>query len=341
MARDHGFQPVRIARIVDETPDVRTFALDAWFPYRAGQFLTFKACGTLRSYSMSSSPDTDDEISVTVKRVPGGLVSGWMHDTLRPGDALEATHPGGSFCLREDAPDRRPLVAYAGGSGITPVFSLLKSALATTGRPVRLLTAHRDAESAIFRQQLDLLATRHGDRLHVRHHLDDRHGLVTEEEIRGLADGVDGPGDDADFYMCGPEPFMALVEKTLTAHGVPADRVLVERFTPLPSVPARMPTPVSAPSADTGTVTVELRGDRRTVPQRPGESLLQSARRAGFTPPFSCESGDCATCLARLTRGEAKMRVNNALDADEVAEGLVLTCQAEPTTPDVAVVYED
>lgn len=337
MARDHGFHPVRIVRVVDETPDTRTYALDARFPYRAGQFLTFKVCGTLRSYSMSSSPDTDGEVCVTVKRVPGGLVSGWMHERLRPGDTLEATRPGGSFCLREDATDR-PLVAYAGGSGITPVFSLVKSALATTRRSIRMLTAHQNAGSAIFREALDTLVDHHPGRLDVRHHLDDRDGLVTAGEIGALADGQH---DRADFYVCGPEPFMALVENTLTARQVAPEQILIERFAPV--APAEVPEAAAAepPGPVTGTVTVDLRGQRRTVPQRSGESLLQSARRAGFTPPFSCESGDCATCLARLTDGEAKMRVNNALDADEVAEGYVLTCQAEPTTPDVTLVYED
>ncbi|MER5430026.1 ferredoxin--NADP reductase [Streptomyces sp. NPDC002588] len=329
MSRDHGFHPVRITRIVDETPDVRTFTLDTEFPYRAGQFMTFRVRGTLRSYSMSSCPDTDGELRVTVKRVPGGLVSGWMHEQLRPGDVLEATRPSGSFCLREDA-GGRPLVAYAGGSGITPVFSLVKSALATTGRPVRLLTAHRSAADAIFSGELDALAAGRPGRLRLHHHLDDRDGLVDAASVLELA------GGPADFYLCGPEPFMALVEETLSAHGVAEERIFVERFTPSNGT---APAPAARPAE--GTVTVVLRGQRRSVPQRSGETLLQSARRAGFTPPFSCESGDCATCMARLTAGEAKMRVNNALDADEVAEGHVLTCQAEPSTTDVTVEYED
>ncbi|MEV1069874.1 iron-sulfur cluster-binding domain-containing protein [Streptomyces sp. NPDC050263] len=129
-------------------------------------------------------------------------------------------------------------------------------------------------------------------RLALHHHLDDRGGLVTAERIREPADGP------ADFCLCGPEPFTAVV-------------------------------------------TVVVRGQRRSVPQRSGETLRQSTRRAGFTPPFSCESGDCATCMARLTVGEARMRVDNALDAGEVAEGHVRTCQAEPTSPDVTVEYED
>jgi ferredoxin-NADP reductase len=338
MARDHGFHPVRITRITDEAPDVRTFTLDAPFPYRAGQFLTFRACGALRSYSMSSSPDTDGEVCVTVKRVPGGLVSEWMHRELKAGDILEATRPAGAFCLREEA-GSRALVAFAGGSGITPVYSLVKSALATTTRPVRLLTAHRDRESAIFSASLDALALRHTARFRVRHHLDDRDGLVTADEIRAVAG--EQPRQ-SDFYVCGPAPFMGLVERTLAGAGVRPDRIVVERFTPAASVPVEpVPADADAPATEPGTVTVGLRGQRRTVPQRPGETLIQTARRAGFAPPFSCESGDCATCMALLRSGEVKMRVNNALDADEVAEGWVLTCQAEPTSPEVTVVYED
>jgi len=338
MARDHGFHPVRISRIADEAPGVRTFTLDAPFPYRAGQFLTFRACGTLRSYSMSSSPDTDDEVRVTVKRVPGGLVSQWMHQELKAGDTLHVSRPAGTFCLREEG-EGRALVAFAGGSGITPVFSLVKSALTTTSRPVRLFTAHRNREAAIFTASLDALAARHAGRFETRHHFDDRDGLATADEVRALV-GEHPAGTD--YYLCGPAPFMDLVERTLSGAGVPPEHVIVERFTPVAAEPAAAaPQAADSPVLDPGTVTVGLRGQRRTVPQRPGETLLQTARRAGFVPPFSCESGDCATCMAQLTTGEVKMRVNNALDADEVAEGWVLTCQAEPTSPEVTVVYED
>ncbi|MDG9724296.1 ferredoxin--NADP reductase [Streptomyces sp. DH41] len=337
MARDHGFHPARITRVIEEAPDVRTFVLDVSFPYRAGQFLTFRACGALRSYSMSSSPDTDGEVCVTVKRVPGGLVSQWMHRELRAGDTLHVSRPAGSFCLREGR-GGRPLVAFAGGSGITPVFSLVKSALATTTRPIRLLTAHQNHRSAIFATALDTLVVRHTGRFDVRHHLDDRHGLVTEDEIRAV---VGDEPRDTDFYVCGPAPFMDLVERTLSGAGVHPERIVVERFTPVAEPAVTEPTATDEPVTDVGTVTVVARGQRRTVPQRSGETLLQTARRAGFSPPFSCESGDCATCMAQLTTGEAKMRVNNALDADEVAEGWVLTCQAEPTSPEVTVVYED
>lgn len=331
MVRDHGFHPVRIKRIVQETADTRTYVLDAPFPYRAGQFLTVRACGTLRSYSMSSSPDTDSELMTTVKRVPGGLVSNWMHDHLAPGDLIETTSPAGVFCLREGT---TPLVALCGGSGVTPVLSLVKTALATTGRRVRVLAADRDADSVIFGDTLSGLAERHPGRFEIRHHLDDAQGLVTGAEIQAFV----GDDLDADFYLCGPAPFMELAENTLLAQGADAGQIVAERFTPAPETPED---PAEAvPETGGGTVTVVLAGKRRTVDQHPRESLLESARRAGLMPPFSCEMGNCGTCIARLTEGEAKMRVNNALDDDEVAEGWVLTCQGEPVTPHVTVEYE-
>ncbi|WP_043664031.1 ferredoxin--NADP reductase [Streptomyces xylophagus] len=334
MGRDHGFHPVRITRIIQETPDTRTYVLDAPFPYRAGQFVTIKACGTLRSYSMSSSPETDAELMTTVKRVPGGLVSNWMHDHLAPGDVVETTLPAGVFCLREGGEAREvaaPVVAFCGGSGITPILSLAKSALAGTGRPVRVLAADRDAGSVIFAAALGELAERYPDRFEVRHHLDDRLGFVTADQIREFAGG----DADADFYLCGPAPFMELVENALLAHGVAPERIFVERF-----AQAADPPPADAPEQE-GTVTLVLSGKRHTLAQRSGETFLESARRGGLAPPFSCEAGNCATCIAQVTEGEAKMRVNNALDEDEVAEGWVLTCQGEPTTPHVTVEYED
>ncbi|MFJ8022651.1 2Fe-2S iron-sulfur cluster-binding protein [Streptomyces sp. NPDC096311] len=335
MVRDHGFHPVRIKRIIQETADTRTYVLDAPFPYQAGQFLTVRACGALRSYSMSSSPETDDELMTTVKRVPGGLVSNWMHEHLAPGDVIETTAPAGVFCLRESD---EPLVAYCGGSGITPVLSLVKTALATTDRRVRVLSANRDAGSIIFGSALTELAERHPDRFEIRHHLDDQGGFITDLQVREFA-GVDL---DADFYLCGPAPFMDLTERALLVHGVAAEQIFAERFTPAAEeTPGSPGSGSAAPAEQEGTVSIVLTGKRRSVPRHSGETLLESARRAGLMPPFSCESGNCGTCIAQVTEGEAKMRVNNALDDDEVTEGWVLTCQGEPVTPDITVVYED
>src|SRR5207248_6041705 len=181
--RDHAFHPLRIGRVIEETVDARSFVLDVppdlerAFAYRAGQFVTHRVSVDgqphLRCYSMSSSPEVDDELRVTVKRIAGGVVSNWMIDNLRAGDVIETTCPAGVFCLPDGDGD---VVAFAGGSGITPVFSIAKTALATTARRVRLQYANRDRDSIIFAAELERLASQYPDRLHVVHRLDVEHG---------------------------------------------------------------------------------------------------------------------------------------------------------------------
>jgi len=330
MARDHGFHVARVLRVIEETADARTYVLHAPFSYLAGQFVTFRACGELRSYSMSSSPDCDAELATTVKRVPGGLVSNWLIDNLKVGDVVEVTAPAGVFTLRDN---EAPLVALAGGSGVTPIMSLAKSALATTSRRVKILLANRDAGSVIFAAALGQLIERHPGRLEVRHHLDAVAGLVSAAEI---ADFTSDTAEGADFYLCGPEPFMDLIRGVLLSRGIAADRILTERFSP--AEPGAREEVLAGPA--TGTITITLDGKTTATAHVPGITLLEHARRAGLKPPFSCEAGNCATCLGRLKAGEVTMRVNNALDDDEVTDGYVLTCQSVPVTPDVSLVYE-
>jgi len=338
---DHGFHPLGIARVVRETADASSFVLHvpddlrSAFTYEAGQFCTFRVRvdgrAHLRCYSMSSSPAVDRELAVTVKRTPGGVVSNFMLDHLAAGDVVEVTRPAGVFCLTAGG---RDVVAFAAGSGITPVHSLLKSALTTTSRAVRLLYANRDRHAVIFAPELDALSAQHTGRLRVSHHLDVERGLIEPDAVRAFA-GVDW---DAEFYICGPGPFMDIVERALHAGGVPAGRIHIERFTPSEPAPERL-TPL--PTAVASRVTVELSGRTDSADHRPGTTILQTARQMGMSPPFSCEAGSCATCMARLVDGTVTMHVNNALTPDEVAEGWVLTCQSVPTSPAVHVVYED
>ena len=348
MIHDHGFHALRVRRVVQETHDAKSFVFDVpaelrdAFSYEAGQFCTFRVPfgdeELLRCYSMSSSPDVDDELTLTVKRVAGGRVSNWLLDEVAEGDELALTRPAGVFTLRDHP---APLVAFAGGSGITPVISVVKSALATTDRRVRLLYANRDARSVIFRADLDALAAGHGDRLEVVHHLDTDHGFVHSDLVGAFV----GDDLDADFYLCGPGPFMDVVEDALEVVGVTPEQVFVERFA-FASSAREEPAPAgdgpgaAAEAVETETVTIVIGGRPHDVRYQAGETFLETARRAGLRPPFSCEAGSCATCMARLEVGEAKMRVNNALMPDEVDEGWVLTCQGLPTSPTAKVVYE-
>jgi 3-ketosteroid 9alpha-monooxygenase subunit B len=347
MSRDHGFHPLRVRRVVQETHDTKSFVLDVphdladAFGYDAGQFCTFRVPigdeELLRCYSMSSSPHTDAELTVTVKRVAGGRVSNWLLDNVVEDDVLELTLPAGVFTLR---PHDAPIVAFAGGSGITPVISVIKSALATTSRRVRLLYANRDADSVIFRSDLDALVARFPDRLAIVHHLDTEHGFVHSNTVAEFV----GDALEADFYICGPGPFMDVVEDALAQVAVAAEQVFIERFSFAGSAridaPPASPAPDAVVEAATEAVVIVLDGKRHEVHYQTGETFLETARRAGLRAPFSCESGSCATCMARLEEGQATMRVNNALTPEEVAEGWVLTCQGFPASAVVKVVYE-
>jgi ferredoxin-NADP reductase len=315
--------------LVLEIPD----ELRTTYGYAAGQFLTFRMAlsgQTLyRSYSMSSAPEIDAELAVTVKRVPGGAVSNRLCD-LCVGDEVDASAPAGKFRL---PPDDRAVVAFAAGSGITPIYSLIKSAMVTTSRPVRLLYANRDPESVIFRAGLDAIVAERRERLDVRHHYDVTHGYVDAAVIEEYVEAT----RDAHVYICGPAPFMELVESTLLARDVPADRIHIERFTVADS-PGPAAAERTAATADIS-VTIELDGETATASYHPGTTILQTARQLGMKPPSSCEAGNCATCMAKLVTGEVRMRVNDALFDDEVADGWILTCQSEPITRDVHVVY--
>lgn len=337
--REHGFHTVRVVDVVTETPDARTFVFDVsadlrdLFTYRAGQFCNVRVGidgdEHVRCYSMSSAPSVDERLAVTVKRVPGGLVSNWLHDHVVPGTSIELSRPTGLFVEQADA--EVPMVAFCGGSGVTPVFSLVKQLLASTGRSVRVLYANRDESSVIFRSAFDELAAAHPDRLELRHHLDASDGFVSDADIAAFL----GP-EPADVYVCGPQPFMDIVERGVAAAGHGPDRLHIERFTA-----TEVPVATDPPASDVPErLTVVLKGKKHHLDYVAGDTVLDAARRGGLKPPYSCELGNCASCMALVRSGTTAMRVNNALSPAEVDEGWVLTCQAVPTDAHVVVEYE-
>jgi 3-ketosteroid 9alpha-monooxygenase subunit B len=334
---------LRIARIVQETADARSFVLDVppalheRFAYRAGQFLTFPVpWGETvlgRCYSLSSAPACGAEWTFTVKRVAEGRVSNWFHDALREGDRVRVLPPAGRFVLDPGA--TRPLALFGGGSGITPLFSILKTALATSERRVRLVYANRDRESIIFRDALAQLAERHRDRFQLVHHLDAERGFL---DAAGARAQLEGSGD-ADFYLCGPTPFMDLVESALHERGAARERIHVERF--LSPADGELPQGLDAPTGGAPeTIVVHLEGATHLLPHTPGETILVTARKAGLSPPFACEESYCGCCMARLVQGTVSMAQCHALDAADRAEGWILTCQAKPTSAVCEVRWE-
>lgn len=344
-ATEHTHE-LRVSHTIAETHDSISIVLEIppalreTFRYRAGQFLSFKVPygGKVltRSYSLASSPEVDGEHKVTVKRVDDGRISNWMNDDVREGTRLHVVPPAGLFHLVKDVP--RDIFLFSGGSGITPCISIIKTTLATTARNCHLVYANRDAHSIIFEDELNALQRRYGRRLEIIHSLDDVDGFLTEKRVREQV----GTDLDRDFYLCGPGAFMDTVENALLDLEVPRERVHIERFISPPDehepAPAR---PAAAGEFTAGTLTLVLDGESHEIPFLPGEGILAAARRAGLSPPFSCEEGYCSCCMAQLASGEVSMAVNDCLTPDLLEEGWVLTCQARCVTPNVKVEYPD
>jgi 3-ketosteroid 9alpha-monooxygenase subunit B len=249
-----------------------------------------------------------------------------------------ATPPAGFFVLNDAA---REMVLFAGGSGITPVISIVKSALATTQRRLRLIYANRDESSIIFKQELAELARAHPERFGIVHSLDVRDGFLDAAGVTRLI----GAARDADFFLCGPGAFMATVESALLELGVPMAQIHIERFS---SPPDPGVTPEDAPDAADARgeivpakITIVLDGVAHEVPYQAGERVLHAARRAGLDPPYSCEEGYCSCCMAKLVRGEVKMHANDCLSPQLLSEGWVLTCQSRCISREVRIEYPD
>ena len=332
---------LRVARVLDETRDARSIVLEipaelaSAFRYDAGQFLTLSVVvdgmRLKRCYSFSSSPVCDREPKITVKRVTGGRASSWLTERLRAGDVLEAQVPAGRFVLR---PGEGPLVLFAGGSGITPIISIVKTALLTTSRRVRLVYANRDAQSVIFARELEELVRTHGARLAVEHRLDVREGLLSARDVAATVLA------DATYYLCGPGPFMELVERALGEAGIAPELVHIERFVSAADAPPPQHAPADAADLP-DTVAIELEGEHHSVPYLRGGTLLESALAAGLDAPYSCREGFCGSCTALLLDGKVTMDAEDALTEAAKKKGLVLACQARPMTRACSIRFVD
>lgn len=334
---------LRVADVIEETADAKSVILEVpealreEFAYEAGQFLTFRTTvggkRLVRCYSLASSPVSDAVHKVAIKRIVEGRVSNWMNEQVSIGDELEVMPPAGHFCLRES---EDPIVLFGGGSGITPILSIIKTALVTTSRRIKLVYANRDERSIIFKAELDALQSKHPDRFEIAHRLDVLHGFVDEARVVQEV----GSMTDADFYICGPGPFMDVVERALGGLGVSPDQIFIERF----ESPAEADEP-EQPSLEEVVggqlVTIKLDGTETQIIVAEGETILAAARRSGLEPPFACEEAYCGCCMAKVTTGEVEMIMNDGgIDQRQIDEGWVLTCQGMVKSP-ATVEYPD
>lgn len=354
-----SFHRLEIAEIVPETAEASSirFAvppeLEETFRFRPGQHLTLKAeIGgeeVRRNYSLCVAPQ-DEEVKVTVKRIAGGLFSNWANDRLRRGDKLDVMPPHGSFTWDFAPGAANHYVGFAGGSGITPVISLLKTAMLTEpDSRFTLLYGNRDSQSVIFLEALAKLKNRFMDRLEVHHFLDEEtgeielfNGMLDRAKCDEILDGLVDPAEAAAFFVCGPGPMMDAAEEALLARGVDRPRIHLERFT-ADRPPEALQAQLEAMSKDAQglSMLVTLDGRKRRVAfDATAGNILDSARLAGLPAPFACKAGVCATCRARVVSGEVDMAARYGLTDEEVANGYVLTCQSVPKGEGVELDYD-
>lgn len=339
----NNYLPLRVAQVIEETADARSLVFDVpehlgeHFRYQPGQFLTLRVPfedGWLpRCYSLSSTPLLDEPLRVTVKRVRDGRASNWLCGTLQAGQSLEVLPPAGVFVPRTFDGD---LLLFGGGSGVTPVLSILRSALlAGTGR-VLLIYANRDEASVIFRDELMVLASAHAQRLQVVHWLDSVQGIPSVGQLAELA----RPFIDAQAFICGPAPFMDAAVSALKKLGVANQRVHVERFVSLPGE-GDLPLVSSSEAAVAALLAVRLDGEEHQLACDSGETVLGAMERAGLKPPSACRVGGCASCMCTLESGDVELLHNDALDVGELAEGWILACQAVPTSAHLRIRFPE
>ncbi len=353
------FHDLRVRAIEPDTDEAVIVSFDVpealreTYAFTQGQYLTLRKTidgeDLRRSYSICAGVD-DGELRVGVRKVAGGRFSNWINEQLRPGDSIAVMAPQGRFFVPLDAQARRHHVGIAGGSGITPILSIMKTVLAREPMSrFTLMYANRKLASTMFKEELEDLKNRYMTRLVLHHVFSDEptdaplnHGLMNREKLAEfLAAVVPAAGIDH-AYICGPFQMNDEAEAALLAAGVPEDRVHIERFGVAPQAGGAVVHQAQAGDAEQARVVIIRDGLKREIDfHKDQPSILDAASAAGLEVPFSCTSGVCGTCRARLLEGEVRMERNFALDKTEVANGFVLTCQAHPTTDRVVLSFDE
>ncbi|MGE0771677.1 MAG: 2Fe-2S iron-sulfur cluster-binding protein [Cyclobacteriaceae bacterium] len=352
----HYYQ-LRVKQIVRETKDAISIVFDRpadqQIPYKSGQFLTLimpiGGKDVRRAYSLCSSPFVDEDLAVTVKRVDHGIMSNHLNDHLKEGDSIKVLEPMGQFTTEYQASNKRHLIMIAGGSGITPMMSHIKSILSQEPDSiVSLIYCNRDIESIIFKNELDGLQTTYEGRLHVIHVLDNApmnwqgySGLLNRDMLTKLFERIPDWGIDSSTYlMCGPEGMMKNVDSLLTDLHIPKEKVFKESF-----VQGTIDKELKKETASAGEaeekkareVTIRYDGQEYKIIVEPDRAILETALDQGIDLPYSCQSGLCTACRGKALSGKVKLDEEEGLSQSERDEGYVLTCVGHPMTDDVVI----
>ena len=353
------FHTLKVRELRRETDDCVSVSFEVpesmreEYAFIQGQHLTLKTTlngeEVRRSYSLCTGPNEGD-LRVAIKKVAGGQFSTFANERLQAGDLLDVMTPMGSFHTSLDPVQRKHYVAFAAGSGITPVISIMKATLETEPQShFTLFYGNRSTESIIFRDQIEDLKNRYLLRLSVHHILSQEdpgselfHGRIDTEKCEAFCSLLIDPSDVDEFFLCGPESMIEAVKETLLSKGVDRKKVHTELFTsPVGKLGGdKKWTPPARPVLSK--ITITLDGNTFTFDHTTsGVPILDAAHKAGADLPFACKGGVCCTCKARVMEGEVEMEVNYGLEPEEVEDGYVLTCQSHPKTDRVVLSFDE
>jgi ring-1,2-phenylacetyl-CoA epoxidase subunit PaaE len=350
------FHTLKIADVRQEIEDAVSIAfevpqnLHADYQFKPGQYVTMRTQingeEVRRSYSICSAPH-ENELRVAIKRVKGGLFSNYANQNLKAGDTIDVMTPMGNFTTDIAENQNKTYVFFAGGSGITPILSLIKTVLVQEPNSfVTLIYGNRKINSIIFKEQIDFLKNVYLTRFNVIHILseeylgnDMQYGLMDKAKTDQLNEFFLKQEKIDEAFICGPQPMILAIQEKLLAYGMPDKAVHVELFTS--QTPAKPQVPSSEPKIEAN-VRIILDGIEMDLNiDSDGESVLDAAYKAGMDVPFACKGGVCCTCKAKVLSGTVRMDVNYALEPDEVQNGYVLTCQSHPTSEKVVISFDD
>lgn len=353
----HGprYYDLKVKEIIHETKDAIAIVFEqpssGKIEYKSGQFLTLLANiqgkEVRRAYSLCSSPFVDTDLAVTVKRVDGGLMSNYLPEQLKPGQLLKVMAPTGQFTTEYSKENKRHLIMFAGGSGITPMMSIIKSTMSQEPDSIcSLIYCNRDVDSIIFKGVLEQLQTADEGRLHVIHILDNApmnwqgySGLLNHEMLKKLIERIPDWGIDRTTYlMCGPEGMMKNVDTLLDELHIPKAKIFKESFVAgVLDKDKKADAPVPDGAKKAHEVTIRYDGQEYKIMVEPNRAILETALDQGIDLPYSCQSGLCTACRGKAISGQVKLDEEEGLSQSERAEGYVLTCVGHPLTDDVVI----
>ncbi len=345
------FHTLKIQSIVRQTEkavsitfDVPT-ALEATFSFKAGQYITLKTVinetEIRRDYSLSSSPRSGD-LTVTIKEIDNGIFSTYANNHLNSGDSLDVGEPNGRFIFEPQSENANSIIAFAAGSGITPIMSIARTVLETDDKSVVLIYGNKSPEKTIFYKEILELQSTYLNRFKVQFIYSESNddgalfGRIDTGNINYVLKNTIQLEPSQLFYLCGPEGMIKTTTAILSEKGIQDEQILFELFTASNVVPAN-----ESVNKGKSEITMLVDDEETTLIMPQNQTILEAALANDIDAPYSCQGGVCSSCICRVTEGSAKMRQNNILTDNEVAEGLVLSCQAEPTSLLIKVDFDD